>query len=165
VGVEIERKFLVQGDGWRAHGRSSRLRQGYLCATQERSVRVRLDGRRGFLTIKGPARGAARAEFEYAIPARDALSLFALCEGPLIDKTRTRVRFGGLLWEIDEFHGDNKGLIVAEVELSRAKQRVSLPPWVGAEVTDDPRYLNASLFRKPYRSWRPRRRPSAAKKS
>ena len=153
MAIEIERKFLVSGDGWRGRGRSSRLRQGYLCATKERSVRVRLDGRKGFLTIKGPSRGAGRAEYEYPVPARDAAEMFSLCEGPLIDKTRTRVRFDGLLWEIDEFHGDNAGLIVAEVELSRADQRVSLPPWAGKEVTGDPRYLNASLFRKPYGRW------------
>ncbi len=120
-------------------------------------MRVRVDGRAGFLTIKGPSRGAGRAEFEYKVPARDAAALFALCEKPLIDKTRTRVRFGGLLWEIDEFHGENRGLIVAEVELARANQRVRLPPWVGAEVTGDPRYLNAALFRKPYRRWKRRR--------
>lgn len=163
MGIEIERKFLVTGDGWRGRGRSSRLRQGYLCASKERSVRVRLDGRAGTLTIKGPTRGAVRAEFEYPLPTRDAAALLALCEGPLIDKTRTRVRFGGLLWEIDEFHGDNQGLIVAEVELSRARQRVVLPPWVGAEVTGDARYLNASLYRRPYRAWRARK--SATRRS
>jgi adenylate cyclase len=161
MGLEIERKFLVAGNAWRGRGRASRLRQGYLCASRERSVRVRLDGRAGTLTIKGPARGAARAEFEYEVPACDAAALLALCEKPLIDKTRTRARFGGLLWEIDEFHGANRGLVVAEVELSRAGQRVRLPPWVGAEVTDDPRYLNASLFRKPYRSWR-KKKPKEA---
>jgi adenylate cyclase len=157
MALEIERKFLVKGGAWRGRGRSSRLRQGYLCATKERSVRVRVDGRAAFLTIKGPSRGAVRAEFEYRIPARDAAALLALCERPLIDKTRTRVRHAGLLWEIDEFHGDNAGLIVAEVELSRADERVALPPWVGAEVTGDARYLNASLLRRPYRLWRPRR--------
>jgi adenylate cyclase len=161
MGVEIERKFLVTGDAWRGRGRSSRLRQGYLCATKERSVRVRLDGRAGFLTVKGAARGAFRAEYEYRIPAREAAELFSLCEKPLIEKTRTRVRFSGLLWEIDEFHGENRGLIVAEVELPHARRRVPLPPWVGAEVTGDPRYLNAALLRNPYRRWAKRRKTGA----
>jgi adenylate cyclase len=159
MGREIERKFLVTGDGWRKGGRRSRLRQGYLLAEKARSVRVRLEDGRGTLTIKGPIKGAGRAEFEYPIPARDAaLLLSTLCEKPLIEKTRTRVRFGGLVWEIDEFEGDNRGLIVAEVELRRAAQKVVLPPWAGREVTQDPRYLNANLFKRPYRSWK-RRRP------
>jgi adenylate cyclase len=117
-------------------------------------VRVRLEDGRGTVTIKGPARGAARAEFEYAIPAKDARELLRdLCEKPLIEKTRSRVRYAGLVWEIDEFAGDNEGLVVAEVELRRAGQKVALPPWTGKEVTRDPRYLNANLFKKPYRSW------------
>jgi len=157
MGREIERKFLVSGDGWRGRGRSASLRQGYLAASRERSVRVRLEGRVGTLTIKGPSRGAERAEYEYRIPARDAAELLdRLCERPLIEKTRTRIKHGGLVWEVDEFRGDNAGLIVAEVELPRADRRVALPPWVGAEVTSDPRYLNASLLRRPYRLWRRR---------
>lgn len=156
---EIERKFLVTGDGWRKGGRRSRLRQGYLCASKARSVRVRLEDGRGTVTIKGPAKGAARDEFEYRIPARDAaLLLDGLCERPLIEKTRTRVRHMGLVWEIDEFEGANRGLVVAEVELRRADQAVALPPWAGKEVTRDPRYLNANLFKRPWRTWgrRPR---------
>lgn len=158
MGREIERKFLVVGDGWRKGGRRSRLRQGYLCATRERSARVRLEDGVGTITLKGPARGGVRAEYEYRIPARDAAELLdRLCEKPLIEKTRTRVRAGGLLWEVDEFAGANRGLIVAEVELARAGQRVVLPPWAGREVTRDPRYLNANLFKKPYRTWARRR--------
>ena len=154
MGREIERKFLVAGDGWRKGGRRARLRQGYLCASKERSVRVRLEDGAGTVTIKGPAKGAVRAEYEYRIPAKDAAQLLdRLCERPLIEKTRTRVRFGGLIWEIDEFAGDNKGLIVAEVELSRPRQKIALPPWVGKEVTGDARYLNANLFKKPFRTW------------
>ncbi|MDE2490347.1 MAG: CYTH domain-containing protein [Elusimicrobia bacterium] len=159
MGREIERKFLVAGDGWRGRGTSSRLRQGYLCASKERSVRVRLEGRAGTLTVKGPSRGAARDEYEYRIPARDAAELLERhCLQPLIDKTRTRLRWKGLVWEIDEFRGDNRGLIVAEVELPRADRAVELPPWAGAEVTGDPRYLNASLLRRPYRLWGRRRK-------
>jgi|SRR6185312_3854619 len=155
MGLEIERKFLVQGEGWRGGAKRSRLSQGYLSAEKGKSVRVRLEDGRGTLTIKGPSRGAGRAEYEYDIPAKDARELLRnLCEKPLIEKTRHRVRFKGLLWEVDEFAGDNRGLIVAEVELKRANQKVALPSWIGKEVTDDPRYLNANLFKKPYRSWR-----------
>jgi adenylate cyclase len=158
MGREIERKFLVVGDGWRKGGKRSRLRQGYLCASRERSVRVRLEDGVGTVTVKGPARKNVRLEYEYRIPARDAAELLdRLCERPLIEKTRARVKSGGILWEVDEFHGDNRGLIVAEVELARAGQKVALPEWVGREVTDDPRYLNANLFKRPYRTWARRR--------
>jgi adenylate cyclase len=153
MGREIERKFLVTGGGWRKGAKRSRLSQGYLLAEKGKSVRVRLEDGRGTITIKGPG-GASRTEYEYAIPAKDARELLrALCEKPLIEKIRSRVGYGGLIWEIDEFLGDNKGLVVAEVELSRVGQKVALPPWVGKEVTSDPRYLNANLFKKPYRSW------------
>lgn len=154
MGREIERKFLVVGDGWRRGGRRSRMRQGYLCAAEGRSVRVRVEDGVATLNVKGAARGLSRPEFEYRIPLRDAAQLLRLREGALIEKTRTRVRHGGLVWEVDEFLGDNRGLVVAEVELDRADRRVSLPPWVGEEVTGDPRYLNAALVRRPYRTWR-----------
>jgi adenylate cyclase len=154
MGQEIERKFLVAGGAWRKGAKRSRLSQGYLLAGKDKSVRVRLEDGRGTVTIKGRGRGIVRAEYEYAVPARDARELLGrLCERPLIEKTRHRVRFGGLVWEIDEFLGDNAGLIVAEVELRTAKQKVALPPWVGKEVTRDPRYLNSNLFKKPYRRW------------
>lgn len=155
MGREIERKFLVTSNDWRKGARRSRLRQGYLLAGKEKSVRVRLEGGRGTVTIKGRAKGLIRAEYEYAIPARDARALLdLLCEKPLIEKTRHRVRHAGLLWEIDEFFGDNAGLIVAEAELRTARQKVALPPWAGKEVTRDPRYLNANLFKNPYRRWK-----------
>ena len=155
MGLEIERKFLVTGDDWRKGAKRSRLSQGYLLAEKGKSARVRLEDGRGTITIKGPSRAAGRAEYEYAIPARDARELLRdLCEKPLIEKTRHRVRFGGLVWEVDEFAGANRGLIVAEVELRRAGQKVALPPWAGKEVTGDPRYLNANLFQKPFRRWR-----------
>jgi adenylate cyclase len=154
MGREIERKFLVTGEGWRKGAKRSRLCQGYLLAEKKKSVRVRLEDGRGTLTIKGSSRGAGRAEYEYAIPARDARELHRdHCEKPLLEKTRWRVRHGGLLWEVDVFAGANRGLVVAEVELRRAGQKVSLPSWVGKEVTHDARYLNANLFKKPYRRW------------
>ena len=159
MGREIERKFVVTGEGWRKGARRSRLSQGYLLAEKGKSARVRLEDGRGTLTIKGPSRGAGRAEYEYPIPAKDARELLRdLCEKPLIEKTRWRVRVRGLLWEIDVFGGANRGLVVAEVELRRPRQKIPLPAWAGREVTSDPRYLNANLFKKPYTSWAARRR-------
>ena len=155
--TEIERKFLVRGDEWRTD-HPKRYRQGYLTRDRERSVRVRLiedeAGERGFLTIKGVSRGAARAEYEYAIPPADAREMLdSLCLHPLIEKDRHRVNYGGLLWEIDEFFGDNAGLIVAEVELKSENQEVPLPPWIDREVTGNPSYFNANLSSHPYSEW------------
>ncbi len=151
---EIERKFLVVGDAWRGLGHSSVFRQGYLSTVKERTVRVRVVGDAGTLTIKGITVGATRAEYEYSIPVADAQAMLdGLCERPLIEKVRHEIRFGGLIWEIDEFGGVNEGLIVAEVELEHADQEVALPPWIGDEVTDDPRYYNANLIAHPYCEW------------
>jgi len=151
---EIERKFLLRGEGWRALGAGVPYRQGYLSTVPGRSVRVRLVRDRGYLTIKGITVGATRAEYEYEIPAEDASELLTnLCERPLIEKTRYRVEHHGLIWEIDEFDGDNAGLIIAEVELDEEHQAISLPDWVGEEVTGDPRYYNASLISNPYTQW------------
>lgn len=153
MGREVERKFLVSGAGWRL-GHGVLYRQGYLSTVPERSVRVRRGDERGYLTIKGPSDGAARAEFEYAIPVGDADEMLEqICERPLIEKRRFRVEHAGLVWEVDEFLADNAGLVIAEVELERADQHVTLPPWVGREVTEDPRYYNAYLVRHPYRTW------------
>ena len=154
MGQEIERKFLVAGEAWRALGEGTPFRQGYLTADAARSVRVRIAGAQGFLTVKGPSVGAARLEFEYEIPVADAEAMLdALCARPLIEKTRYRIPSGGLIWEVDEFAGDNAGLVVAEVELEHEDQEVVLPDWVGAEVTGDPRYFNASLVAQPYKEW------------
>jgi adenylate cyclase len=151
---EIERKFLVTGDGWRAGARATSFRQGYLSTDVERTVRVRTAAGVGYLTIKGRTSGASRDEFEYAIPGEDAEHMLdRLCVRPLVEKVRHRVEHGGLTWEIDEFTGENAGLVVAEVELEREDQRVELPPWVGREVTGEARYFNASLVKRPYRSW------------
>ena len=151
---EIERKFLVTGNGWREGATASVIRQGYLCADADRSVRIRVSGERGFLTIKGKSVGAVRAEYEYDIPLEDAHDLLdALCAKPLIEKTRHEVRHDGLLWVVDVFEGENAGLVVAEIELEREDQDVTLPDWVGTEVTDDPRYLNANLGSHPYSRW------------
>ena len=149
--VEIERKFLVTGDGWRgaAIGPALPIRQGYIVdgAGTGMTVRVRLVGEQGFLTLKSPGL-LTRAEFEYAIPREDADALLAAhCAMPLIEKQRTRVRHGGLVWEVDEFAGPLAGLVMAEVELASACEDVVLPSWVGAEVTGDARFQNAALAR------------------
>jgi len=153
VGTEIERKFLVRGDAWRALGRAAGFRQGYLSTVKERTVRIRVVGDQGWITVKGLTVGATRAEFEYAIPVDDAHEMLELCAQPLIEKTRTVVDLGDLQWEIDEFTGPNEGLIVAEVELQRGDQEIDLPDWVGDEVTDDPRYYNANLTAHPFSTW------------
>lgn len=156
MGIEIERKFLVTGDAWRtAEGEG--LRQAYLNRDKQRTVRVRIAGRcgheRAWLTIKGVSVGATRSEFEYEIPVDDARELLALADGPAIEKIRRRIEHDGHVWEVDEFFGANAGLVVAEVELTDEGQVLSLPAWVGREVTDDPRYFNSSLASRPFCSW------------
>jgi CYTH domain-containing protein len=153
VPVEIERKYLVVGDEWRRHTRGEVLRQGYLSTVKERTVRIRTAGEHAWLTIKGLTVDATRSEFEYPIPLSDAEEMLELCEQPIIEKTRHVVDAGGLRWEIDEFDGANRGLIVAEVELEESDQAIDLPNWIGAEVTDDPRYYNANLIAHPYSVW------------
>lgn len=150
---EIERKFLVDGDEWRSLGRGEVFRQGYLSTVKERTVRIRAVGEQAWITVKGLTVGATRSEFEYAIPLADAEQMLELCERPIIEKTRHVVEAGGLRWEIDEFAGDNRGLVVAEVELDDPDQSIELPDWIGAEVTDDPRYYNANLIAHPYSVW------------
>ena len=151
---EIERKFLVKSEDWRVPGTGTPYRQGYLSTVPGRSVRIRLIRDKGFITVKGISVGATRAEYEYEIPAGEAGEMLDnLCERPLIEKTRYRIEHQGLVWEVDEFDGDNAGLIIAEVELDREDQVVVLPDWVGKEVTGDPRYYNASLVAHPFASW------------
>ena len=150
--VEIERKFLVRGNDWRTD-QGVRIIQGYLNRDEERTVRVRMAGERAFLTIKGVNTGAMRAEFEYEIPVADAEQLLKICVGALIEKTRHTVVYAGMTWEIDEFHGANEGLIVAEVELEDPEQTFAKPAWLGPEVTADARYFNSSLAVRPYSSW------------
>ncbi|NKC29997.1 CYTH domain-containing protein [Falsiroseomonas selenitidurans] len=148
MGVEIERKFLVDGDGWRASARGAgvAMRQGYLSTGRSPVVRVRIAGERAFLTIKGPG-GLVRAEFEYAIPVADAEAMLALCPAPPLAKTRHDVPHAGHLWTVDVFEAPARlaGLVLAEVELSDAAETPDLPPWLGLEVTEDPRYANAAL--------------------
>jgi CYTH domain-containing protein len=153
---EIERKFLVddRSGSWRSTAYSE-IRQGYLSTDKHRTVRVRTAGDAAYLTIKGITEGATRAEYEYPIPVADAGKMLdTLCLRPLIEKRRHRVEYAGLIWEVDEFYGDNDGLIIAEVELENARQAFDNPPWAGAEVTDDPRYYNANLVGNPYTKWK-----------
>lgn len=146
---EIERKFLVKDDSWKALAKSSSIiRQGYLSSNAKATVRVRTwDDQRAAITLKGPTKGASRAEYEYEIPVADAFELLEMAKPHIIEKSRHIVPFGGLTWEIDVFEGRYDGLIIAEVELDSEDQAVELPDWVGDEVTHDDRYYNASLSR------------------
>ncbi|GAA5136361.1 CYTH domain-containing protein [Alloalcanivorax gelatiniphagus] len=155
MGLEIERKFRVTGTDFLAGRHGERLVQGYLSHDQHATVRVRIQGDRAWLTLKGETRGARRSEFEYPIPVDDALAILAeMCAEGVIDKTRYRLPAGdGLEWEVDVFHGDNDGLVVAEIELSHEDQPIPRPDWLAEEVTDDPRYYNSALSRRPYGRW------------
>ncbi len=159
MGQEIERKFLVTDDAWRSGNRTT-IRQGYLSREKARTVRVRTkaDGTtstvHAYFTIKGATAGAVRAEYEYEIPVADADELLEqLCLRPLIEKHRYTLNHEGMTWEVDEFFGENQGLVVAEIELEEADQTFTSPPWLGKEVTDDPRYFNAALSQHPYTQW------------
>ena len=156
MAVEIERKFLVADTSAQALWRAAPgvlYRQGYLNRDKTRTVRVRIAGDAGFLTVKGVSVGATRAEFEYAIPLADAQALLALCDGPLIEKTRHVLVYAGTAWEVDDFAGDNAGLVVAEVELQSEAQAFEPPDWLGEEVTQDARYFNSNLASWPFRTW------------
>ncbi|MBF0603285.1 MAG: CYTH domain-containing protein [Nitrospirae bacterium] len=154
MGIEIERRFLVENDSWRQGASVTRLKQGFLSVDKERVVRVRLEGDDGTLTIKGLTRNNTKKEFEYAIPSQDALELLhALCLKPLIEKHRFRVVYDGFSWDVDVFEGENRGLVIAEIELDRGDQPFAKPPWLGREISDDPRYFNANLGQNPYCRW------------
>lgn len=154
MGFEIERKFLLKNANWRKLvNEKTLIRQGYLNSDAERTVRVRVRDRTAFLTIKGKTQNTTRQEFEYEIPIDDADSLLKLCEPPLIEKTRFIVKYQGKTWEIDEFEGENRGLTVAEIELSSEDESFDLPDWIGKEVSHDRRYFNSSLIKKPFSSW------------
>ena len=151
--IEIERKFLVTSEAWRPGALGESYCQGYLSSYPHPTVRVRTRGAEGFLTIKGEAEGISRLEFEYAIPVNEAQELQRLCTTPLVVKMRYRVAYEGAIWEIDEFQGENEGLIVAEIELDREDRAIKLPPWIGQEVSDDPRYSNSNLSIYPFKKW------------
>lgn len=152
MAIEIERKFLVTGSAWRQPD-PLHLVQGYLSRDPQRTVRIRVAGNLAFLTVKGINSGASRAEFEYPIPLADAQQLLGLCDGPVIEKWRHIVQVDGSRWEVDEFLGDNAGLVVAEIELTHPQQPFQRPDWLGREVTDDARYYNANLSVRPFGTW------------
>ena len=160
---EIEKKFLVTSPTWRRHVTGQVYRQGYLSIDRKRTVRIRVVGKRGILTIKGERIGDTAPEFEYPIPAADARTLLdTLCLRPLIEKTRYTINHKGHTWEVDEFHGDNEGLIVAEIELNREGERFERPEWIGKEVTKDFRYTNANLVERPYTKWKATEKKSSS---
>ena len=162
MGIEIERKFLVEGDAWRDAAHSVKpMAQGYLndlamvdSGAMQASVRVRIEGEAAFLNLKSREAGPSRQEFDYEIPVADARALLALCVGGTIDKHRHYVEHQGHLWEIDEFLGDNAGLVVAEIELDAVDEVFARPDWLGAEATHAQRYYNLALASRPYSHWR-----------
>jgi adenylate cyclase len=155
MGKEIEKKFLLVNDDWRELGIGVPYCQGYISSEKGRTVRVRIINDQGILTIKGPSDGAARLEFEYEIPVAEAREMLEfLCERPLIEKDRHKIEYAGFTWEVDEFKGDNRGLLFAEIELEEEGQEFEKPPWIGREVTGDSRYYNANLVKNPYSQWK-----------
>jgi CYTH domain-containing protein len=155
MGKEIERKFLVVGNAWRELAEGELFRQGYISTVKERVIRVRTVGNKGTLTVKGITVHGSRLEYEYEIPLKDANEMLetSYCEQPIIEKRRYTIPYGGFIWEVDEFQGVNKGLIVAEIELADIDQEFPKPDWIGDDVTDDPRYFNSNLIAKPYAMW------------
>jgi adenylate cyclase len=152
---EIERKFLVESDGWKDYVRESVvMRQGYLSNTDACSIRVRVSGDKAYLNIKSATLGVHRTEFEYAIPHSDAEEMLdKMCSSGLIEKTRHYIEYEGKTWELDVFAGDNQGLVLAELELRSGDETFVRPPWIGKEVSDDARYYNVSLVEAPYKMW------------
>ena len=152
---EIERKFLVINQEYKSLGTKHYIHQGFLSTDKERVVRIRVLDEQAFITVKGKNTGATRTEFEYEIPLEDAkFMLEQICFRPTIEKYRYNINYEGFTWEVDEFLGENEGLLVAEIELEVADQEFSLPGWVGEEVTADPRYYNANLVKNPYKNWK-----------
>ncbi len=151
--AEIERKFLVLDDSWREGSSATRIAQGYLSQDPDRTVRVRIAGDQAWITIKGRSAGISRQEFEYEIPVEEGRELLGLCLPSVIDKTRHVLSHAGHVWEVDEFHGDNEGLVVAEVELADESISPEFPGWVGEEVSSDERYFNSRLAVLPYAKW------------
>lgn len=156
MALEIERKFLVLDDSYKHEAFSkSHIQQGYICSERGRTVRIRIRNERAYITIKGPSLngGLSRYEFEQEIPLDDARKLLTLCDPGIIDKTRWLVKSGSHTFEVDEFHGDNDGLVVAEVELSAEDEAFEKPHFIGKEVTGDRRYYNSQLRRSPFKTW------------
>ena len=155
MGIEIERKFLLRKDDWRAEADAgTRFCQGYFAGPQRASIRVRIEGKSANINIKSAELGIRRLEYEYEIPLDEAEQMLnSLCEKPLIDKTRYHVSYAGFVWEVDVFEGENVGMVVAEIELPSEETSFAKPEWIGEEVSDDPRYYNVSLVTHPYCNW------------
>ncbi|XDD52199.1 CYTH domain-containing protein [Leptospira sp. WS92.C1] len=154
--MEIERKFLVLSDQYKRLGSSELISQGYLNSDKNRTVRVRIQGSKATLTIKSATVEISREEYEYEIPLNDAKELLnRVCEKPIIEKTRYKIEYQNFVWEVDEFFGDNLGLVVAEIELEYPEQKFNKPDWIGEEVSHDQRYFNSSLIKNPFKNWHP----------
>jgi len=155
MGIEIERKFLLKDDSWQKEAKELLvLRQGYIKNSVEKVVRIRTSNKRGFITVKGRTHNLSRLEYEYEIPFSDAEEMLDyLCEKPLIEKNRFMIHHRGCNWSVDKFLGSNLGLVVAEIELEKEEQPFEPPPWIGQEVTWDPRYFNSNLIENPYSTW------------
>lgn len=153
MATEIERKFLLRSDIWRPTDTGTQIRQGYLRADERCAVRVRVADRRASITIKASQTTLTRHEFEYEIPRSDAEAMLASLCGPLVEKTRYHEAVQSHVWEIDIFQGDNEGLAIAELEVASETEAFASPPWLGAEVSDDPRYYNSNLAKFPYTKW------------
>lgn len=154
MAIEIEKKFLVKSSDWKNLGSKKFYRQGYLLISKDLTIRIRTIETSGFITIKGKKIGISRKEFEYQVPLEDALEMInKMCEKPIIEKYRTTIKINDIFWEVDEFIGDNQGLVIAEVELSDENQKIILPDWVGEEVTNDYRYNNSYLVKHPFKDW------------
>ena len=155
MSIEIERKFLLKSDKWKSLGNRKFYQQGYLLIDKTKTIRVRTIQDQAFLTIKGASSGISRSEFEYEIPFEEAkFMLENLCEKPIIEKFRTKIVMDDVIWEVDEFIGDNTGLVIAEVELQNENQKINLPDWIGNEVTGNRQYNNSYLVKNPFKNWK-----------
>ena len=155
MGKEIERKFLVKNSDYKYLAKPELYVQGYISNDPERTVRVRIQGKNARLTIKGKNKGITRDEFEYNIPVEEArILLNNFCLENIVEKYRYVISFEGHIWEVDEFLGDNEGLVIAEIELKEEKERFQIPEWIGEEVSGDPRYFNSNISKIPYREWK-----------
>jgi len=153
MGIEIERKFIVTGDEWREGAEPVFYSQAYLCSTPGQTTRVRIGGDKAYITIKGKTTGISRKEFEYEIPVDEAGQIMSICPLPPVEKYRSRIEWKNKIWEVDEFTGLNKGLIIAEIEMESEDENLDLPPWVGEEVSGQSKYYNALLYKEPYTTW------------
>lgn len=154
MGIEIERKFLLKNDSWKTPGlKGIFLKQGYLQQSADALVRIRISEDIAYITVKGKTCNTSRLEFEYEIPVNDAVEMLDLCEKPLVEKMRYPLKFQGMLWVVDVFEGNNEGLEIAEIELKKKNQAFMEPPWLGREISGDPRYFNSNLIKSPYLSW------------